>query len=416
MSKKKTRKMREASSSIELELALADQIPDISEDTSAESDSNRSKDFGLSQKMSYLKTHWLTVGVIALVSIGAMGAGLKYLEQDASRVKAERNKATPLNPASEGFLAKVNPFLPAPPPEPTPQLSKEYVYAGSRLLAVEDANANAAPPADLAIWRPSTGVWWVMGGVGSQQTSQGWGTEGDKPVPGDYDGDGKTDFCVYRATTANPNGTWYVLNSSTGAANYYYFGTTSDIPAPADFDGDGRTDAAVFRPSNGTWYIRQSSTSQLVSQQFGLSGDKPSARDYDGDGKADLGVWRDSGTPTFYVLRSSNGSLQSQAYGFLGDVPASADYDGDGKADFSVRRGASWFVLPSSGGGTITYSWGLSSDTEVPNDYDGDGRADIAVWRSSDGVWYIFHTGNGSTRLAQWGMAGDIPVPAFYRR
>src|SRR2546430_1867269 len=33
---------------------------------------------------------------------------------------------------------------------PTPQLSKEYIYAGSRLLAVEDANANAAPPTDLA--------------------------------------------------------------------------------------------------------------------------------------------------------------------------------------------------------------------------------------------------------------------------
>ena len=32
------------------------------------------------------------------------------------------------------------------PPTPTPQLSKEYIYAGTRLLAVEDANANAACP------------------------------------------------------------------------------------------------------------------------------------------------------------------------------------------------------------------------------------------------------------------------------
>ena len=33
---------------------------------------------------------------------------------------------------------------PLPPPSPTPQLSKEYIYAGgSRLLAVEDANAPA---------------------------------------------------------------------------------------------------------------------------------------------------------------------------------------------------------------------------------------------------------------------------------
>lgn len=84
-----------------------------------------------------------------------------------------------------------NPFA-APLPTPTPQLAKEYIYAGSRLLAVEDANANAAPPTDLAVWRPSSGVWWIMAGNGSPQVVQGWGMQGDIPVAGDYDGDGKT--------------------------------------------------------------------------------------------------------------------------------------------------------------------------------------------------------------------------------
>jgi|CXWL01.1.fsa_nt_gi hypothetical protein len=37
-----------------------------------------------------------------------------------------------------------NPFA-APLPNPTPSLSKEYLYAGSRLLAVEDANAGGTP-------------------------------------------------------------------------------------------------------------------------------------------------------------------------------------------------------------------------------------------------------------------------------
>src|SRR5688500_15009175 len=78
-----------------------------------------------------------------------------------------------------------NPFAPNPTPTPLP-LSREYVHAGSKLLSVIDANAQEAPPADLAIWRPSTGQWWVMGQAGSNQVTEQWGSPGDDPLPGDY--------------------------------------------------------------------------------------------------------------------------------------------------------------------------------------------------------------------------------------
>ena len=53
-----------------------------------------------------------------------------------------------------------------------------------------------------------------------------WGLSADVPVPGDYDGDGKADVAVFRPST----GIWYIVNSSTGAAAFYQWGLTGDIP------------------------------------------------------------------------------------------------------------------------------------------------------------------------------------------
>lgn len=70
------------------------------------------------------------------------------------------------------------------------------------------------------------------------------------------------------------NNTWYRINSYDGAQLATVWGAEGDVPAPADYDGDGRTDYAVFRRSNATWYIF-SSQSVISMQQFGVSGDIP---------------------------------------------------------------------------------------------------------------------------------------------
>jgi hypothetical protein len=339
-------------------------------------------------------------------------------------VDAFRGRGGSLDPAS----------LPnAPLAGATPQLAREYLYAGSRLLAVEDANANAAPPADLAIWRPSSGEWWVMSGQGSQQVTQQWGVpcnpptlpaDCDRPAPGDYDGDGKTDFSIFRPST----GVWWIINSSNGSSSSVQFGVGTDKLAQADFDGDGKTDMAVFRlndpsPNNASWYIRKSSDGTWGGFQFGLSTDIPAPADYDGDGRADIGVYRSSAS-TFYLQSSAqNSATQTINFGQSGDVPVSADYDGDGKADAAVWRPGvyQWLILNSSNQTTDAFTFGdPNSDVNVQNDYDGDGKVDRAFWRPSEGKWYIAQsTKKGQPdemRYVQWGAQGDIPVPAFYRR
>lgn len=230
---------------------------------------------------------------------------------------------------------------------------------------------------DYAVWRPSDGTWYVHGIL-----TAAWGGGNDIPVPGDYNNDGIADLAIFRPS----NGTWYIPSLSAMVR-----GQSGDIPVPGDYDGDGRTDPAVWRPSDGTWQINSYS-----SFLFGASGDIPVPADYNGDGITDIAYWHPSDGGWY---RPNTAPV---FWGAVGDIPVPADYDGNGTIDIAVWRPATgqWHVQ-----GMAPIAWGGPNDIPIPGDYNGDGRADIAMWRPSNGHWYIY--GIGETA---WGASADIPV------
>ncbi len=137
----------------------------------------------------------------------------------------------------------------------------------------------------------------------------------DKPVIGDYDGDGTYDLAIFR------DGHWFFMKSNNLSTTHYQFGLAGDKPVVGDFDGDLRTDFAVYRPSEGIWYIKKSSEGFSIIQ-WGLADDIPVPADYDGDGKTDIAVYRPS-DGVWYQLRST-GSYHIEPFGLSGDVPAQA--------------------------------------------------------------------------------------------
>lgn len=261
---------------------------------------------------------------------------------------------------------------------------------------------------ELAVFRPSDGVWHTLDSFTGGYTPVQWGVSTDKLAPADYDGDGKTDLAVFR------NGIWYILQSSNGQVRYAQWGSAGDLPRPGDFNGDGIADIAVFRPSDGNWYILYSNpiqpgniTYRIIN--FGQNGDIPLMGDFDGDGKSDVSVFRNG---TWYYLRSTNQSTGIVQFGLAGDVPVAGDYDADGKTDFAVFRNGTWYVLRSSDNGVTILNWGLAGDKPVPGDYDNDGKNDIAIYRN--GAWWILRSSDNGYSVGNFGVGTDIPIPYAY--
>ena len=149
-------------------------------------------------------------------------------------------------------------------------------FGGSSTDTPVPGDYNGDRVTDVAICRQNPGVpaFWYTRGVETPGVTPGsgafgvWGVDDDVPVPADFDGDGRTDVAMWRPST----GEWWVHPHSTSP--FVVWGILGDTPVPADFNGDGKIDPAVFRDSSATWWV----PNVYTNRQVGASGDIPLPR------------------------------------------------------------------------------------------------------------------------------------------
>ena len=199
------------------------------------------------------------------------------------------------------------------------------------------------------------------------------------------------------------------------------YGTVGDVPLSGDWNGDGVDSPGVWR--SGRFHLRNgvSGGPADLSFGFGKSTDVPIVGDWNGDGIDTVGVRRGN----IVFLRNANsggGADTSFSYGSTTDKILVGDWNGDRIDTVGVKRGSAWLLRNSnaSGAADISFTYGVTGDVPVVGDWDGNGRDGVGVHRGT--TWHLRDTlasggaertftalGEGSPVAGHWtGAAADF--------
>jgi hypothetical protein len=232
-------------------------------------------------------------------------------------------------------------------------LSKEYIRAGGRPIAVENyVDLSLTTATDVTQSNP----WTVV-------------------ATADFNGDGILDL-VWQDPSTGTVQIWFMTgaNGTTilSAANITGSATTWKVVAAADFNGNGTPDLVLQNPSGGAaevWYLTVTGNSQQYTITYttgsfnngnGNTWHVLAAADFNQDGHPDL-VWQNptGGAIQIWYMEGSQGTALLGATEIVTstslNVVATADFNGDGFPDLVMQNPTTgllqvWFTSTTQGG------------------------------------------------------------------
>ena len=208
----------------------------------------------------------------------------------------------------------------------------------------------------------------------------------------------------------NGNGEWDGCGTTSDTDRCYTFGSAGDLPVVGDWDGTGKSEIGYFR--NGAWYLDYNGNGVwdgCVTDRciyFGEAGDKPYVGDWSGTGTSKIGFFRNG---VYYFDYNGNGQWNGCGstpdtdrcifLGLASDTPFIGDWGGTGISKFGLFRNGVWYA-DYNGNGVwegcqVDKCWyfGIATDTPIVADWNWTGFDKIGLFR--DGIWYLDYNGSG---------------------
>jgi len=234
--------------------------------------------------------------------------------------------------------------------------------AGLALLWIGSAEAGQAF-VDLALYRPSTGQFFIRSSLNGSVTAIQFGAPGDRGLlcrahSNTYNGG--DNLLLYR------NGTWFQNLAGDGAVvdAILTYGAPTDQPLCGNYAPAQQAALGLFR--NGLWFLNGSSTATFV---FGQAGDVAvhiGAKNFgDTNDRQNMvyGVYR---AGTWYLVAFGNNSITGTIHfgGLSQDVPLLIPHwNGSGPYSLAIYRDGTWYIKPDPTGPTIvTVLFGIPGD------------------------------------------------------